>query len=82
MQPVLLVFGLGGRLAAAGLLVLNIVAVLSLGEIADAAFQQHLFWGSLLAGLLLWGPGRWSLDRLLAPLASWLRRGARHSCQS
>jgi len=65
--PVLLVFGLGGRFAAAGLFVLNIVAVLSLAEIADAALQQHLFWGSLLAGLLLWGPGRWSLDRLLAP---------------
>jgi putative oxidoreductase len=65
--PVLLVAGLGGRFAAAGLFVLNIVAVLSLAEIADAAFQQHVFWGSLLAALLLWGPGRWSLDRLLAP---------------
>ncbi len=48
--PVLLVFGLGGRFAALGLFVLNIVAVLSLAEIADAAFQQHVFWGSLLAG--------------------------------
>ena len=66
--PVLLVFGLGGRFAAAGLFVLNLVAVLSLTEIADAALQQHLFWGSLLAGLVLWGPGRWSLDGLLAPL--------------
>ena len=63
--PLLLVFGLGGRLAAAGLFVLNIVAVLSLAEIADAALQQHVFWGSLLLGLLLWGPGRWSLDRLV-----------------
>ena len=65
--PVLLVAGLGGRFAAAGLFVLNIVAVLSLAEIADAALQQHVFWGSLLAALVLWGPGRWSLDRLLAP---------------
>jgi putative oxidoreductase len=65
--PVLLVLGLGGRLAAAGLFVLNAVAVLSLVEIAPAAFQQHLFWGSLLAALLLWGPGRWSLDGLAAP---------------
>jgi len=65
--PVLLVLGLGGRFAAAGLFVLNVVAVLSLSEIADAALQQHVFWGSLLAALLLWGPGRWSFDRVLAP---------------
>ena len=61
--PVLLVLGLGGRFAALGLSVLNAVAAISLGsEIADAALQQHIFWGSLLVGLALWGPGRWSLD--------------------
>lgn len=60
--PVLLVLGLGGRLAAAGLFVVNLVAVLSLAEIAEAALQQHVFWGSLLLGLVLWGPGRWSVD--------------------
>ena len=68
--PVLLVLGLGGRFAAAGLFVLNAVAVLSLMNVAPAAFQQHMFWGSLLAALLLWGPGRWSMDRFTAP---WLR---------
>jgi len=62
LLPVLLVFGLGGRVAALGLFVLNAVAVLSLGDVAEAAYQQHVFWGSLLAGLALWGPGRWSLD--------------------
>ncbi len=65
--PVLLLLGLAGRFAAAGLSVLNIVAVLSLMEVADAALQQHQFWGSLLAALLLWGPGAWSVDRFLAP---------------
>jgi putative oxidoreductase len=65
--PVLLVLGLAGRFAAAGLSVVNAVAVISLAEIAPAALQQHVFWGSLLVGLLLWGPGRWSLDRVLAP---------------
>ena len=60
--PVLLALGLAGRFAAAGLSVVNIVAVLSLAEIAPAALQQHQFWGSLLIGLLLWGPGRLSLD--------------------
>lgn len=68
--PVLLVLGLGGRFAAAGLFILNAVAVLSLMDVAPAAFQQHMFWGSLLAALLLWGPGKWSVDRFAAP---WLR---------
>ena len=65
--PVLLVLGLAGRFAAAGLGVVNLVAVVSLAEIADAALQGHVFWGSLLLGLLLWGPGAWSIDRWLAP---------------
>ena len=52
---------------------LNAVAVISLSEIAPAALQQHVFWGSLLLGLLLWGPGRWSLDQVLAP--RWRARG-------
>ena len=66
--PVLLVLGLAGRFSALGLFVVNAVAVLSLAEIAPAALQQHQFWGSLLFGLLLWGPGRWSIDAL------WWRR--------
>lgn len=65
--PVLLVLGLAGRFAAAGLSVVNVVAVVSLAEIAAPALQQHQFWGSLLIGLLLWGPGRWSLDHFVAP---------------
>ena len=65
--PVLLVLGLGGRFAALGLFVVNAVAVVSLQEIAPAALQQHIFWGSLLAGLAIYGPGAWSLDRLVWP---------------
>jgi putative oxidoreductase len=67
LLPVLLVAGLAGRFAAAGLSVLNVVAVISLAEIAEPALQGHVFWGSLLALLLLWGPGRWSLDRWALP---------------
>jgi putative oxidoreductase len=63
--PVLLALGLGGRFAAAGLSVVNVVAVLSLAEIAPAALTQHQLWGSLLVALLLWGPGRWSVDAQL-----------------
>lgn len=72
LLPVLLALGLGGRFAALGLFVVNVVAVISLAEIPEAALQQHVFWGSLLAALALWGPGRWSLDARVAP-----RLGAR-----
>ena len=49
--PVLLLFGLAGRFAALGLSVVNVMAVLSLSEIAPAALQQHITWGVLLAAL-------------------------------
>ena len=65
--PVLLVAGLFGRFAAAGLSVLNVVAVLSLMDVPDAALMGHVFWGSLLALLVLWGPGALSIDRFLIP---------------
>ena len=60
--PVLLIMGLLGRFSAASLSVINIVAVISLGDIAPAALQQHQFWGALLVGVVLWGPGKWSVD--------------------
>lgn len=63
--PVLLVLGLGGRLGALGLSVVNVVAVLSLSEIAPAALQQHITWGVLLAGLAVFGSGRWAMDTWL-----------------
>lgn len=71
--PVMLVLGLGGRVAALGLSVVNVVAVLSLPDMPEAAFQLHLFWGSLLAGLAVYGPGRWSVDGWLN-----LKRSAHH----
>lgn len=72
--PVLLVLGLAGRLPALGLFVVNAVAVISLSEIAPAALQQHVFWGTLLAGLAIYGGGQWSLDRWLAPALRRVRR--------
>lgn len=65
--PVLLVVGLAGRFAALGLSVINVVAVIALMEIAPAALQQHVFWGALLAGLAIYGPGSWSLERWVWP---------------
>ena len=79
--PVLLLFGLAGRFAALGLGVVNVMAVLSLSEIAPAALQQHITWGVLLAALALYGVGKWSVDcAWLQPrLERWLApRDARH----
>lgn len=65
--PVLLILGLAGRFAALGLLVMNVVAVVSLSEIAPAALQQHITWGVLLTALAIFGCGRWALDAYLRP---------------
>lgn len=67
LLPVLLILGLGARFAALGLSVVNVVAVISLAEIAPAALQQHILWGVLLVGLAIYGPGRWTLERRVWP---------------
>lgn len=68
--PILLIAGLLGRFSAVSLSVVNVVAVLSLSEIAPAALQQHQFWGALLLGVVLWGPGKWSVDAWWWPKVS------------
>jgi putative oxidoreductase len=69
--PVLLIAGLLGRYSAAGLFAVNIMAVVSyahvlLSEGFEAALAQHYLWGFMLLVLVIFGPGRWSLDQLLA----------------
>jgi putative oxidoreductase len=68
--PSLLVAGLLARYAALGLSAVNVLAVLSyahvlLSEGFEAALGQHYLWGSLLLALVVFGPGRWSLDEFL-----------------
>ena len=64
--PVLLVLGLFGRFAAMGLFILNAVAAYSYYEqLSEAGLNQHLYWGMLLAMLLLHGLGKWSADEWL-----------------
>jgi putative oxidoreductase len=65
--PVLLILGLLGRYAAAGLFAVNVVAVVSyshvlLGEGFEAALGQHYLWGFMLLVLAVFGPGRLALD--------------------
>ena len=64
--PVLLVFGLFGRFAAFGLTILNAVAAYSYyDQLSEAGRNQHLYWGLLLAVLLVHGLGNWSADMCL-----------------
>ncbi len=64
--PVLLVLGLFGRFAALGLFILNGVAVISFySSLSAAGLNHHLYWGLLLAVLLLHGVGKWSADAWL-----------------
>lgn len=65
--PVLLIFGLFGRLAAVGLLGVNVMAVVAYAHVLqepgfEAALGQHYLWGFMLLILAVYGPGRLSLD--------------------
>jgi putative oxidoreductase len=68
--PTLLVLGLVSRLSAIGLFAVNAMAVISysqvlLAEGSEAALGQHILWGTLLVFLMIYGPGKFSLDYLL-----------------
>jgi putative oxidoreductase len=65
--PTLLVLGIVGRLSAIGLFAVNAMAVISysqvlLAEGSEAALGQHILWGTLLLFLIIYGPGKFSLD--------------------
>ena len=67
--PVLITLGLAGRLGAAGLFVVNAMAVISYPQLwgfdCPAGIHSHFYWGSLLLGLVVFGPGKLSLDELI-----------------
>ncbi len=69
--PVLLIVGLLSRYAAAGLFVVNVMAVVSYSHVLltegfEAALAQHYLWGFMLLVVIVAGPGRWALDAMLA----------------
>jgi putative oxidoreductase len=75
--PLLLIAGLFGRLAAVGLLAVNIMAVVAYAHVLlepgfEAALGQHYLWGFMLVILAVYGPGRWSLDAWFG--SRWLGR--------
>ncbi|AXK39584.1 DoxX family protein [Crenobacter cavernae] len=66
----LLIAGLAGRFAAAGLFVVNAMAVISYPGLTETTREFHLYWAMLLAVIAAVGPGTLSLD-------AWLTRKAR-----
>lgn len=77
--PVLLVLGLFGRFGALGTFAVNAMAVVSyahvlLSEGFEAALGQHVLWGVLLLGVIVFGPGKLSVD-------AWLERRAAARCR-
>ena len=63
--PLLLMAGLASRFSALGLFFVNIVAVISLEEIAPAAYAEHVLWGVLLLQVVIFNGGRFALDQLV-----------------
>jgi len=63
--PILLMAGLASRFAALGLFFVNIVAVISLEDIAAAAYIEHVLWGTLLLQVIIFSGGRFTLDRVI-----------------
>jgi putative oxidoreductase len=67
--PALLIVGFQGRIAALGLSAVNLMAVVAYAHVLlaagfEAALGQHVLWGSMLLTLLLFGPGKLSVDGL------------------
>lgn len=67
--PVLITLGLMGRFGAAGLFVVNAMALVSYPQLwgfdCPAGLQMHFVWGAILLALAIFGPGRISVDELI-----------------
>ncbi len=79
--PVLLGVGLCARLAAIGLAVVNVMAVVAyahvlLGPGFEGALGQHTLWGVMLMVTIIYGPGRLSVDALLLAPGGKMSRSA------
>lgn len=70
--PMLLWAGLVSRLSALGMQFVNVMAVVSYAhvifnpEFGTDALNDHLYWGLMLLVITVYGPGRLSLDYMLA----------------
>ncbi|WP_341677439.1 DoxX family protein [Niveibacterium sp. SC-1] len=70
LLPPLLALGIATRFAAAGLFVVNLMAVISYPALfqfeCPAGIHQHFFWGTLLLVIVCVGAGRFAFDAWLA----------------
>ena len=64
--PPLLALGIGTRAVALAAFVFNLVAATSYPDISPAGIKDHILWGALLAVTFFHGPGKLSLDYLIA----------------
>ena len=68
--PILLVLGLGTRIAATGLLVMTLVVQLT----EPSGWPIHITWAAMALAIMAWGPERISLDHLISRRVSELAR--------
>lgn len=62
--PLMLLAGAGTRFFAAGLFVVNLVAVISYPDLTELTRQFHYYWGGMILVLLAFGAGPLSLEGL------------------
>ena len=64
LLPILLILGLGTRLAALGLFVMTLT--IQIFVYPDAFLSTHFGWFALALGVMAYGPGKLSIDHLFA----------------
>lgn len=67
LLPLLLILGLGTRLAAFGLFVMTLT--IQIFVYPDAFVSTHFGWFALALGVMAYGPGKLSIDNMLASKA-------------
>ncbi|WP_108649559.1 DoxX family protein [Dongshaea marina] len=63
--PLFLVAGLFTRIFAVILFAFNAIAVISYPVLWEKGFYDHQLWGWMILTLIIWGGGKFTLDRLL-----------------
>jgi putative oxidoreductase len=62
LAPIFLVLGLGTRFAALTLLVMTCIVELTVPD----GWPVHITWAAMALGIMAWGPGRLSVDQVIA----------------
>ena len=63
--PILLFVGLFARMGALGLFIVNVVAVIALPDMPQAALDQHILWAILLTIIFSFGASKLSIDQFI-----------------